>query len=104
METLHCHNDEALPWTVEPAQSGVAEPVNRALKCHDRVGIIGLDRIINDQNVAAPTSERATDRGCETKSATGGLELAFGGLFGIEAGGGKNSPIKRAIDEGPAVT
>jgi hypothetical protein len=42
VEALHRHNDEALSRIIEPAQGGVAEPINRAFKGYDRIGIIGL--------------------------------------------------------------
>ena len=103
METLHRHDDEALSRIVEPAQGGIAEPINRPLKCYDRIGIIALDGIIDDQNVAAAAGQRAPNRCRETVSATASLEFTLGSLFGIETGAGKNSPVKWAVNKRTAV-
>src|SRR5215470_15037483 len=45
--------------------------------------IIGLDRSIDDQDLAATAYQRATDRGGKARAPLGGLEFARDRLFGI---------------------
>jgi hypothetical protein len=80
VETLHGHNDEALSGIVEPIPGDGSKPFNRTLERNGRIGIIGLDWVIDDEKVAAPASQRPTNRSPVTMSATGGLEFACQGV------------------------
>ena len=102
VEPLHGDDDEALRWVVEPAEGGIAEPVCRGLPRDERAGVVGLDRIIDDQGVASASGERAA-HGCrEPKSPAGRLELAFRGLPGIEARTGKDPLVELRLEKPPA--
>jgi len=63
MEPLHRDENEALGRIIEPAERGVAEPLRRRFSSDFRFRIIGLDRIIDDQDLTATTGQRAADRG-----------------------------------------
>jgi hypothetical protein len=77
VQSLHGCNDQAVLWVVETAESRVAEPVAGCLESNLGVGIIGLDRIIDNQSIAAAAGQRAAHGGCETISSLRRLELAL---------------------------
>jgi hypothetical protein len=67
MEPLHRHDDETVTLIIEPAQSRVVEPIDGTLQRHLGVGIIGFDRVIDDQDVAAATAPSSS--GAPTREA-----------------------------------
>jgi hypothetical protein len=83
MESLHGDDDEAFLMVIEPAKSSVAKPVIRAHKGYLGVGIVGLDWIIDNQDVAATTGQSAADRCREPISSLCRLKFSFSGLFWI---------------------
>jgi hypothetical protein len=83
MEPLHRDVDETLGGIIEPAEGGVAEPFDRRFPSDFGLGIVGLDRIIDDQDLAATAGERAADRGGQARAPLCGLEFTLGRLLGI---------------------
>ncbi len=63
VEPLHRDTDQTLGGIIEPAMRGVAEPADRATPSNFRIGVISLDRIIDDQDPAAAAGQCAADGG-----------------------------------------
>ena len=104
MEPLHRHDDETVTLIIEPTQSRVVEPIDGTLQRDLGVGIIGFDRVIDDQDVAAPTGQSASHGSCETISTPGRFELAFGVLLRVQPGTEIYSFEERRIEQRAAVT
>src|SRR5271169_5588991 len=62
MEPLHRDAHETLRRVIEPAEGGVAEPFDRRFPSYFGFRVIGFDRIIDDQDLAATAGQRAADR------------------------------------------
>ncbi len=62
-----------------------------------------LDRIVDDQGVAAPPGQRAADRCGQAKAVTGGGELGLGVFARIDAGGGEDPPVPIGFEDDPSV-
>ena len=62
MEPLHDDDDHAILLVVEAGQQCSLEPVYAAIASDFRRGILGFDRIIDDDEVPAAPGKRAADR------------------------------------------
>jgi hypothetical protein len=103
MKALLGEENQTLGWIVEPAHGCIAKPVAGAGEKYLRVGVVGLDGVINNQSIATATGQDAADRGCQAVAATGRLEFALGNLPRIEPRLRKKPLAERAFHQGPAV-
>ena len=62
MQALHGDDCAALLFIVVARGKAVSIPFDHLLPGAFRIGILSLQRVINDQNVAAPTCQRAANR------------------------------------------
>src|ERR1700722_12668069 len=77
MYALHDDKDGAAPLIVEPGDQRVLEPFIRAIALDVRIGVIRLQGVINDDEVAAAAGQSAADRSGQTKAAGGQFNLAL---------------------------
>ena len=103
VKPLHRNAHETVRQIIEAAQGGIAEPLDRAASGDFRIGVIGLDRIIDDQHPATATGQRAAHRGGKAKPALCRLEFTFGGFFRVQSRPGKHAFVKRCFEQRPAV-
>src|SRR5205823_11352031 len=103
VEPLHCDNHKALCRIVEPAHSSVAEPIVSAVKGNLRIGVISLDGIIDDQNVAATAGQNSAYGTRQSKAPTRGFELTLGALLWVKPGSGKDALVVGAFHERPTI-
>ena len=53
VKTLHHHDDRALLFVVEPRQQRISAPLNQSLACGVGHRLLGFDRIVNNDEIAA---------------------------------------------------
>src|SRR5450830_78556 len=82
MQPLHDNHDCVLGLVIEPGADGAGEPVPYALARAGGHGLVRFHWVIDDNDIAAAASERATDRGGVAEPTTAGFELGFGILSG----------------------
>ena len=92
MYALHDNEDASGPFVVEPGDQGVLEPFIGAIALDVRIGVIRLQGVVNDDEVAAPASQSAADRSGKTKAPGGQFDLALR-IFLPDAGAGKELSI-----------
>src|SRR5215472_5310157 len=63
VQALHDHDDGVVNLIVQTAEQCVRVPLLGAFAGCLRIGILRLERIVNDNEVAAAASEGATNRG-----------------------------------------
>jgi hypothetical protein len=61
MQPLHSDDNETVLGRIETAKGGVAKPFIGSLERYLRIRVIGLDRVVDDQDVAAATGQCAAD-------------------------------------------
>jgi len=81
VQPLHRDADNTIGKVIEPAHGRIAEPVDCASPRDFGIGVIGLDRIIDDQHTAAAAGERPADRSGQSRAPLCRLEFGFGGFF-----------------------
>src|ERR1700729_3283669 len=77
MYALHNNQDGPAPLIVEPRDQRVLEPFIGAVALDLRIGVIRLQRVVDDNEVAAAAGESAADRSGQTKAAGGQFNLAL---------------------------
>jgi hypothetical protein len=77
MYALHDDKDGPAPLIVEPRDQCVLEPFIGGIALDVRIGVIRLQWVVNDNEVAAPAGQSAADRSGETKAAGGEFNLAL---------------------------
>jgi len=98
VEPLHRDDDQTLCRDVEPAESGVAEPIDCIPPCDLRFGVIGLYRIVDDQDPTATAGQRTADRSGQARAALRRFELALRRLSRVQPRPGKQALIKRRLE------
>ena len=68
MDALHDDDDRAGAFVVEAGQQGVLEPFVGGVALGFGMGVVGLQRIVDNNQVAAAAGERAADRSGQPKS------------------------------------
>ena len=68
MDALHDDDDRAGAFVVEAGQQGVLEPLVGGVALGFGMGVVGLQRIVDNNQVAAAAGERAADRSGQPKS------------------------------------
>ena len=92
MNPLLNQYDDSLIFVIEPAQECSLQPFNRSGSLNVRQGIVGLENVVENDEVAAPTGERATDGSSETAPFPGRHELGLRVLIPTQAGSGEYLP------------
>ena len=102
MQPVHDHDDRTAAGVVQPAVEGVVEPVVGRLPLGLRQRLLGLQRVVDDDDVRTPPGQHATNRGREPAALCGRLELGCGLPLRREPGG-EELPVPAAGDNVPAV-
>jgi hypothetical protein len=68
VQSLHRDYDRAILLIVEPGNQSVAESIVDTLALAARQRISGLQRVVNDDDVAASAGQRPVDRSCKAIS------------------------------------
>ena len=63
VQPVHDHDDRPAPGVVQPAVKGVVKPVVGRLALGLREGFLGLQRIVDDDEVGTTPGHHAADRG-----------------------------------------
>jgi hypothetical protein len=77
VDALHDDHDRSCALVVKAGQQRIHEPLVGCGSLCLRQGVIRLERIVDDDDVAASTGQRAADRSRQTESARGKLDLGF---------------------------
>jgi hypothetical protein len=86
VQPVHDQDDGTLLLVVEPAVEGMVKPFVGRLPLGLRQGLLGLQRIVDDDDVGAAAGQDAADRGSEPAALLGRLELRHRLPLGGEAG------------------
>jgi hypothetical protein len=62
MEPLHNDDDRAGAFVIETGQQGVLEPFIAGVALGVGMSVVGLERIVDDDQVASTSGQRAADR------------------------------------------
>ena len=102
VEALHDNDDDAGALAIEAAVEGVIEPFvgGGALGLGER--LVGLEGIVDDEEVGATSGEHSADRGGEAHALGGGVKFGDGLTFGGETRG-KELLIPVGVEERAAV-
>jgi hypothetical protein len=102
VQPVHDQDDRTRPGVVQSAVEGMIEPVVRRLPLGLRQGLLGFQRIVDDDDVGTPSGQHATDRGGKPAALRRGLELGHRLPLRREAGR-KELPVPVAGEDMPAV-
>jgi hypothetical protein len=102
VQPVHDKNDRTRPGVVQSAVEGVVEPVVRRLALGLRQGLLGFQRIVDDDDVGTPSGQDATDGGGKPAALRRGLELGHGLPLRREAGR-EELPVRVAGEDMPAI-
>jgi hypothetical protein len=86
VQSLHDHDDRALVLVVEARDEGPAIPVDHSFARGFRLGFVGVEGVIDNDQVATPAGEGAADRGRKAASAPARDEFETGFLRPLRAG------------------
>ena len=78
MQPVHDQDDRTLLRVVQPAVEGVVVPLVRRPPLGLRQGLLGLQRIVDDDDVGTPSGQHAADRSGEPAALLGRLEFRHG--------------------------
>jgi hypothetical protein len=102
VQPVHDQNDRTLLLVVEPAVEGMVKPLVGRPPLDLREGLLGLQRVVDDDDVGAAPGQHAADRGGDAAALCGCLELGHRLMAWREAG--REKPlIPVAGDDPPAV-
>jgi hypothetical protein len=102
VEPLHDQNDAAAVLVIEATEQAVVVPFVDRLALRIREGLIGLEGIIDDNDVAAAAGQNAAHGGGEAEALAGRHKFLHGLLLRRQTGG-KKALIKGAVHDSPAV-
>ena len=103
VKALHHQDNGVIFLVVEPRGQRGPIPVEHPFPTCFRHGIRGLDRVVDDDQVAATSSQCAADRGRQTKALFGRLHLRLGILGRVDPGAGKDAPIPIGVHHAAAI-
>jgi hypothetical protein len=86
VQPVHDQDNRTRPLVVQPAVEGVVEPLVRRPTLGLRQGLLGLQRIVDDDDVGTPSGQHPADRGGEPAALRGRLELRHGLPLGGKPG------------------
>jgi hypothetical protein len=86
VQPVHDQHDRTLLLVVEAAVEGVVEPLVDRLPLGLRQRLLGLQRIVDDDDVGAAAGQHPADRGGEPAAVTGRLKLRHGLPLGGKPG------------------
>ena len=92
MYALHNNQDGPPPFVIEPGDQCVLEPFIGAIALDLRIGVVRLQGVVDDNEVAATAGQSAADRSGQTKAAGGQFNLALRILL-PDPHAGKEIPI-----------
>jgi hypothetical protein len=75
VQPVHDQDDRTAPGVVEPAVKGVVEPVVDRLPLGLREGLLGLQRVVDDDDVGTTPGQHAADRGGDAAALRRRLEF-----------------------------
>ena len=82
MQPVHDQHDGAGQLVVEPAIEGMIVPLVGRLALRLRQRFLGLQRVVDDDDVRTPPGQHPADRGREPAALRGRLEFAHRLPFG----------------------
>ena len=85
VQSVHDEDDRAGELVVEAAVEGVVEPVVRRLALGLRQRLLGLQRVVDDDEVGAAPGQHAADRGGEPAALRGRVEFGHCGALRRQA-------------------
>jgi len=85
VQAMHDQHDGTPELVVEPAVEGVVVPFVRRLALGLRQGFLGLQRIVDDDQVGTPPGQHTADRGGDARALGGRLEFGHGLMARCEA-------------------
>jgi hypothetical protein len=77
MDALHDDDDRAGAFVVEAGQQGALEPFVDRIALGFGMGVVRLQRIVDDNQVAAAAGERAADRSGQPRPPCRQLDFGF---------------------------
>jgi hypothetical protein len=102
VQPVHNQDNGTRPRVVQPAVERVVVPVVGRLPLGLRQGLLGFQRIVDDDDVGAPAGQHAAARGGEPAALRRSLELGHRLALGREAGR-KELPVPVAGENMPAI-
>ncbi len=102
VQPVHDEHDGARQLVVQPAVEGMVVPLVRHLALGLRQRLLGLQRIVDDDDVGAAPGQDAADRGGEPAALGRRVEFGHCGALRREAGR-ENPPIPVAGEDLPAI-
>jgi len=102
VQAVHDQHDRTLQLVVEAAVERVVVPFVRRLALGLRQGLLGLQRVVDDDQIGAPPGQHTADRGGDARALGGRLELGHGLMAGCEAGR-EETLVPVAGEEAPAI-
>jgi hypothetical protein len=75
VQAVHDQHDRTAELVVEPAVEGAVVPFVRRLALGLRQRLLGLQRVVDDDQVGTPPGQHPADRGGDARALRGGLEF-----------------------------
>src|SRR5271166_1532152 len=102
VQPVHDQDDGTLLLVVQSAVEGMVEPLVGSPPLGLRQGLLGLQRIVDDNDVCTPSGQHPADRGGEPAPLGGRLELRYG--LALRGKPGREGPlVPFARDDTPAI-
>jgi hypothetical protein len=102
VQAVHDQHDRTAELVVEPAVEGVVVPLVGGLPLGLRQRLLGLQRVVDDDQVGAAPGQDAADRGGDARALRGRLEFGHGLMAGCQAGR-EETLVPVAGEEAPAI-
>ena len=102
MQPVHDHDDDTVTLVVQPAVEGMVEPVVGRLALGLRQGLLGLQGVVDDDDVGTSPGQHAADRGGEPAALRRRVEFGRRGALRREAGR-EDPAVPVAGDDMPAI-
>ena len=93
MDALHDDDDGAIPLVVQAGIEGAVIPLLDRVAPRLGESLLRLDRVVDDDEVAASASERPANGGGKPATSSRGLEVLLRQLLRVEAGLRKQLPV-----------
>ena len=103
VDALHDDDDRARALVVQTGQQSIGEPLVGGRPPDLRQGVVGLQGIVDDDDVAAATGQCAADRRRQPEPARGEFDLGFGVLVWPDPRAGEDRPIPGRLEHGAEV-